>query len=391
MRVRYARSRVLRVLLVLVMGSLLGAAPASAIELGEWVRGLRLTPFVSQKFEYESNVFQVPEDEQDDVIFTTIPGFILELSRSELTLSLGYRAEFLSFLDLTAQNTVHNFVALQGRYETPRTLLTLRGDVIDTSEPPGTELTGRIDSLTVYVAPEAEYRLTSRLSAGLNYSWRHVDYETQFDELDRDEHLVGGSVFWKFRPTADIGLNYSYGWLDFDTAPERDATRHLVSVILRGDLTAKLSSTLRFGYETRDGDLEDFEGFIMGGALTYRPGARTSVTLAVDRSLQESVFATSAFYVTTIGVLTVEHQIRPRLTVRGIATLGNNDYPNEETVDGRTDTRNDWIYGFGAGVEYEVLRWMRLGAQYTYEQRDSNFSAFDFTDHRAWLTVTFRY
>ena len=373
-----------------VSGVLAGGSPASALELGEWVRGLRLTPFISQKFEYESNVFQAPSEEQDDVIFTTIPGFILELARSELTLSLGYRAEILRFLDLTSQDTVHHVVALQGRLELPRTLLSLRGDVIDTSEPPGTELTGRIDSLTLRAVPEVEYRLTARLSAGLNYAWTRVDYESQFDELDRDEHLVGGSVFWKFRPTADIGLNYSYGWLDFDSATERDATRHLVTVVLRGDLTAKLSSTLRGGYEHRDGDLEDFQGYVMGGALTYRPGARTSIVLGLERSLQESIFAGNAFYVTTVGVLSVEHQFRPRLSARVSATLANNDYPNSETIDGETRVRNDWIYGFGAGVDYELVRWLRLGVQYNYEQRDSNFRAFDFTDHRAALTVTFR-
>jgi len=390
MKLRHTRKRILVALAVLGCVVLGQGAPAAAIELGEWVRGLRLTPFVSQKFEYESNVFQTPDDEQDDVIFTTIPGFIVEIARSELTLSLGYRAEILTFLDLSSQNTVHNIVALQGRLEYPRTLVSLRGDIIDTSEPPGTELTGRIDSLTLAAAPDVEYRLTQRFSVGANYAYKYVDYESGFDDLDRDEHLFGGSVFYRFRPTADINLNYGYGWLDFDSAPERDADRHLVTVGLRGDLTAKLSSTLRFGYESREGDLEDFQGFIMGGALTYRPGARTSIVLAVERSLQESVFAGNPFYVTTLGTLSVEHQFRPRLTGRVSAIVANNDYQVQETVDGVSDFRNDWIYGVGAGVDYEFRHWLRLGMQYNYEQRDSNFDAFDYDDHRVALTVTFR-
>jgi uncharacterized protein (PEP-CTERM system associated) len=115
------------------------------------------------------------------------------------------------------------------------------------------------------------------------------------------------------------------------------------------------------------------------------------VTLGLERSLEESVFASNAFYVTTIAALSVEHQLRPRLSVRAAVNVAMNDYPNQETVGGETKFRDDWIYGAGAGIDYELFRWMRLGLQYNYEQRDSNFAAFDFTDHRGIFTVTFQY
>ena len=85
----------------------------------------------------------------------------------------------------------------------------MRDDFVKTSDPPNTELTGPIESLTNVLAPEAEYRLTTRLTLGGNYSWTHVRYPDRAGEaaadLDRDEHLFGGSVFWKIRPKADCG------------------------------------------------------------------------------------------------------------------------------------------------------------------------------------------
>src|SRR5262245_14937356 len=38
--------------------------PVSALELGEWIPGLRVSPFFSEQIDYESNVFQVPSHSQ---------------------------------------------------------------------------------------------------------------------------------------------------------------------------------------------------------------------------------------------------------------------------------------------------------------------------------------
>lgn len=35
-------------------------APAVAFDLGEWIPGLKLSPFFSERVEYESSVFRVP-------------------------------------------------------------------------------------------------------------------------------------------------------------------------------------------------------------------------------------------------------------------------------------------------------------------------------------------
>ena len=72
--------------------------PAGALDLGEWVQGLRLTPFLSERFEYESNVFQVASRSKDDLIIKTIPGLLLEYGSGPNWMSLGYRAEILTFL-----------------------------------------------------------------------------------------------------------------------------------------------------------------------------------------------------------------------------------------------------------------------------------------------------
>src|SRR5207249_357289 len=143
-------------------------SPATALDLGEWVPGLKLSPFLSERVEYETNVFQTPSHSKDDVIFKTIPGFVADYTFGAHSLSAGYRAEILKYVDLTNQDTVHHIAVGQLRLDFPRLLLNLKDDFIRTSDPPGTELTGRIKSTTNELKPEAEFRITSRLSTGVN-------------------------------------------------------------------------------------------------------------------------------------------------------------------------------------------------------------------------------
>src|SRR4030095_258177 len=146
-----------------------------------------------------------------------------------------------------------------------------------------------IESLTNVLAPEAEYRLTTRLSLGANYSWTHVRFPTEpivARAPDRGEHLFGAWGCWKSRPKADLRLNYNYGIKRFSVQTDRDVSRHQLVFAVRGDLTAKLSSTFRIGIEKRDPDSSSQPGYlgpIMGGDWIFRPTDRTILTLVTAR------------------------------------------------------------------------------------------------------------
>src|SRR2546421_397947 len=179
---------------------------AWALDLGEWDPGLKLSPFLSERVEYETNVFQTPSHSKDDVIFKTIPGFVADYTLGAHSLSAGYRAEILRYVDLTNQDTVHHIAAGQLRLDCPRLQL---------------------------------------------------------------------------------------GRTEFTTSSDRDYTSHGVAIGLRGDLTAKLSSSFRAGYYLRvpeHSDQPGFSGFRFGGDFTYRPTERTTIVLIGERSPQESTF-----------------------------------------------------------------------------------------------------
>lgn len=393
-------SRVLIVVAVALAASLLPTRRSAALDLGEYVRGLQVSPFLSERVEYETNVFQVPSRSQDDVVFKTIPGFLVEYGAGPHWVSLGYRAEILKWLRLNNQDATHHILLAQLHLEFNRLRFDLKENFVHTTDPPGTELTGRIESDTNSLLPNVEYRLTDRFSVGANAEWIHVRFPT-IPELDRDEYLGGVSVFWKFLPKTDLGLNYNYGQKVFDSDATRDVRRHVVLLRLRGELTPRITSTLRIGYEDRQPTHDNpgivgYRGLVGGGDVVYRPTDRTTLTLLTDRSVQESIFENALYYVSTTGTLVLAHQFTPKLTVSGRVTGGQNDYPVKAPVDpnnpaGLNKFRKDTIVGWGASAFYDIQRWLRVGLDFLHLERDSNIPFFSFKDDKIAGSVTLQF
>src|SRR5262249_987211 len=81
--------------------------PATALDLEQWIPGLKLSPFFTERIDYETNVFQVPSHARSSVIFRSIPGFLADYTFGSHSLSLGGRADILRYVALPNQNTVN--------------------------------------------------------------------------------------------------------------------------------------------------------------------------------------------------------------------------------------------------------------------------------------------
>jgi hypothetical protein len=388
----------LLVVATLIAATALSPTPAPAVDLNAvWpdlgLPGFKVTPFVSERVEYESNIFQVPSGSQDDVIFKTIPGFVLELPLGRHKIDLGFRAEILRYVDLQNQDTEHYFILGNVLLDFPGGLkVKLKEDFARTSDPPGTELTGRIQSTTNVLSPSVEYGFTQRYAIGLDYVWANVRFAEVVNQLDRDEHTVGLTGFYRVQPKTDLLVNFSYGIKDFENASNRDVNRYIGAVGVRGEITPRLVSTFRVGYEVRDpdhGSIGAYQGVVVGGDFVYSPTDRTRITLVTERAVQESVFATNVAFLANLVTLSAEHFLTPKLLLTGRLFGGNGDYfEKARKVNGSFDWRNDWIYAASIGVEYQIQKWLGVSADYTHSRRDSNFDNFDFKDDLVGAKVT---
>jgi hypothetical protein len=367
--------------------------PARAVDLNAiWpdlgLPGFKVTPFLSERIEYETNVFQVASGAQGSTIFKTIPGFTLELPLGRHRFDLGFRTEILRYVDLGSQNTENYFVLARGLLDFPGGLkFTFKEDFAHTNQPPNSELTGPIENTTNVFSSAVEYAITQRYSIGLEYAFTHVTFadDSGVEDLDRNEHLVTLAGFYKIQPKTDLLAAFAYGRKDFTNASDRNLNRYLFLVGVRGDITSRLSSTVRFGFESRQPDRDDlttFNGFVANGDLTYLATERTKLTLYVERSTQESQFQTNLFYIANIASLSVEHFFTPKLLATGRVYGGSNDYPDKgQKVDLSFDWRRDWLVGVFVGAEYQIQKWLAVSADYSFTRRESNFDTLSFKDH----------
>ncbi len=393
-RAKPARARMRAILAIGLAVFLVGPRAASALDFGQWVPGLRVTPFLTEKVEYNSNIFQVPTGAQDDIIFWTMPGVIVDYTLGNYTLSAGYRAEIQNYLELTSQDFVNHVGAVQFLAELPKLTLGLRDDFVRTNEPPTTELTGPIPSNTNILRADAEYRVTSRVSLGANVLWTYVAYDDDFaDVINRNEVGGGASVFWRVFARGDVRFDAGYRRAMFWNDETRDVGVFDFTVGLRGDLTERISSSFRAGVQVRHAERgrEGFTGLVFAGDFVYQPFSTTTITLSGLRTPIESTFADDPYYVTTSGALSVRQEILRRLVVEARIAGGINDYPEQATFAGQTGFRRDSFLVGGLGAEYQVLPWLVVGLEYRHNFRRSNFDIFDFDQDRVWAKATLQF
>lgn len=390
---------------VIVLAAVLVPLPAAAIDLNQWVPGLKTTLFVSERAEYETNIFQVPSGAEDDIIFRTIPGFLATYERGPLLASVGYRLEFLNFVEHTREDEIHHFASMNIGAKGTRLRANMAGSLAITSDPPTTEFTGRTDSTTISGSPEVDYLITSRVGVGANYNYTKVRFEDRAKDLNRTSHLIGGSAFWNFLPKAEARVGYGVGWSEFDhfgqegARPDRDFVRHVIYAGVRGDLTPKLSSTFRVGYEVRDYDrapVADEGSFTIGGDWTYRPTERTRIGLFTSKGFEESIFGQTGqtvLFETTSVALLAEQQLGQKVRVNARISGVRNDYPRKDFTirDTRPKFRVDEILGWGAGIDYDIQKWLTVGAEYSHTRRESTFDEFNYKDDKFTAKVTLQF
>jgi hypothetical protein len=211
---------------------------------------------------------------------------------------------------------------------------TLKEDFADTNQPPNSELTGPIQNITNTLSPSVEYAITRRYAIGFEYIWTHVSFaqDTGVTELDRDEHLFALTGYYKVQPKTDLLAGFAYGFKDFKNDSERNLNRYIGYVGVRGDITSRLSSTMRIGYESPTARRQQPDSVQRAGRqrdVTFLPTERTKLTLYLERSTQESQFQTNLWYLSNICSLSAEHFFTSKFLITGRVYGGSNEYPDK--------------------------------------------------------------
>ena len=385
-------------LVLLALIGLAGPAGAQGIQLGPF----RLVPSLGLSLEYDDNILLTPEDEIDDFIWHITPGITIELPSRRYAIRLGYQADVLRYMDNTDLDTVHHLALADARVDftfglglrlTDRFLIT-----DDFAGFPVPELTERVDRYENTLDAGGEYTLRERFGFDANFRWFMVDYQDdpEFDQFDRDDYTITGTVFYRVFPKTSVLGELDYVMVRYDipaVALDRDSDAWRFKVGVKGDLTAKTTALIKVGWEWRDYDnpgREDWDGLIAEGNIVWKYREPSEVRLFGGRANVESLDEGENYYISNYAGIEVRHFLSERLLLRVRGLGGVNDYPADETAANLAE-RSDTFFEVGASLRYQMRRWLAFELGYDFLYRDSNFDINDYQANRVKASVLLSY
>jgi hypothetical protein len=282
---------------------------------------------------------------------------------------------------------------LRAEYEytpTSRISAAVRGEYLDTHDPRGTGRSEGVVGTIVETDPDewhhwaieanAAYGAKTakgRIEADIGYTGKTYDNNRGVTYVrDRDDTYGAARLYYGIRPKTDVVLEARATEFNYDrSAPGSASLDSLGTTLLAGvtwDATFKTTGYAKIGLIDKDFDSsrrKDDDDFAWEMGVVWNPRTYSSFTLE-----------TSSGYLETNGTGDLishdeinfgwNHQWRARLNTQVYFSYA------EDTFG--LDPREDELINAGALVNYEMRRWLKLGAGYMYDERDSNTNLFDY-------------
>lgn len=238
-----------------------------------------------------------------------------------------------------------------------------------------------IRGLFRYGAPGARGRIEVDAAAGKHL---FTNNRASTEASDRDTKGIGGTFFWRVGPRTELLVNMSQIEVDYPLATstqDSSETRFLIGA--KWEATAATTGTARFGRQRKEFDSATRQSFTDSSwdvGVRWSPLSYSVFDFATSKSASESTGFGDAIVGTNYGV-TWSHAWSSRLRTQVLGNLRNDEFK------GTGITRNEDTTSFGLKVGYDFRRWLRLGAEYTFTERDSNDSNFNYKRNLLLFTV----
>jgi hypothetical protein len=239
-----------------------------------------------------------------------------------------------------------------------------------------------IDGVFRYGAPGAQGRI--EIDAGA-FALRYTNHHDATDDSNRNTWQLGGTFYWRVMPRTEVLLQARH--IDFHytepTPPSQSSGENRYYLGLKWEATAKTTGLLKVGYMTKNFDSsarKDYSGASWEAGVRWSPLTYSIFELTTSRITQESTGVGDAILSSNYS-LVWNHAWSSRLRTQALAQYRKDDFLDS------SPSRLDNTYTFGARVNYDFRRWLRLGAEYTYTDRNSNLNFYDYKRNLFLLTV----
>lgn len=223
-----------------------------------------------------------------------------------------------------------------------------------------------------YGAPGARGRV--ELNGGF-FSREYTNNRAFTEASDRDTGIFGATFLWRVAPRTQLLFQGDRRSIDYQlpaSTLDSDETRLYVGA--RWEATAATSGTVKFGRLDKEFESEprqDVRTSSWDVGVRWSPLTYSVFDLNTSRQTNESTGIGDTI-VTNDYRLVWTHAWSSRVRSQLLAGWRKDDFRGEGV------TREDDTGTFGLRMLYQFRRWLRLGAEYTHTDRDSNNPAFKY-------------
>ncbi|HKJ08792.1 MAG TPA: outer membrane beta-barrel protein, partial [Gammaproteobacteria bacterium] len=354
------------------------------------VGSFRFFPGLSISSLYDDNIFATRNDPQhgvapqSDLITVLSPTAVLKSNWARNQLNLDAGADIGRYATHTQENYQDAWLGARGRYDlTDRSNIFAGARISRNHEERGSPDAVQGTEPTVYTELQSHLgfaRRFDRTSLRLGGTFEKLNFDNvpstsggiiNNDLRDRKLYTLGTRISYRLTSRFSPFVQAALDRRRYDTTPtagfDRDSngTRLDLGVLLR--MANGVHGEAYVGHLTQNYDdprLVDVSRPDFGARLRWRTREHTNVTAYLDRSMEETVLSGASGYLNTVLGAKLEHRLRPRLRFNVRASVGRSEY---QGID-----RNANLLVAGAGLKYDVSRYLYLGADYRFLHRDSN-------------------
>lgn len=387
----------------------------SKIEEGVKLIGqLKLKPTLTIQSSHNDNISLTTKNEKSDIISTISPSFSLEHKLSSRgSASFGYLADYAYYSKYKTKNWQTHQLFFEADYESPGGIILKITDNFMESEDPygaaneygeGEQKKRWSNTLNGKIGFDLHNRI--KLSGTLYSSKQNYDDDLLDWSQDYKNEEYGLSIQLRIMPKTWFFSRYYIGEYDYTTsspsgyagAPvnesnDADFSWKRLNAGFTTDPTSKIRGELNFGYKWKKyknsidsfGNLyEDKNTWIAQTQIAYLMSPKTKFSFVLSRATWESGSTSNEFYESLGLGASMDHRFRKKLKLNASANSRFNDYNTPVSGPKRSDDRLD----LSLGLTYKINRWFAVSTQYTFADKDSNYSQYSYRNNKVTFSLT---
>lgn len=338
-------------------------------------------PEASVSSVYDSNIFATRKDEVEDDIMVISPSLNVSSIWDRHMLALDLGGDFGRYSTFDSEDYDDYWIDLDGRFDVTDKS-NIFGGVGYSKEhedrgSPDDNLTGKapttFDSSTAYAGVSHIWDKT-KLRLGGTYETLDFDNSGSLTNKDRNRNLtgVGARLTYALHPQYSVYGQGIWDKREYDERTDdfgfqRDSDGYRANIGMLATFNNRLKGEFFLGFLQQDYDDSRFSNTStvdFGGNLNWRAAPRTTMTVNLDRSLEETTLEDSSGYLNTSLSGSVRHELTPRININASVSAAEADY--------QSVNRNDEYYSAQIGMRYYPSPRWYLGAEYRLQKRESD-------------------